>query len=476
LVENLSHGVGKTETGRIAVNPKIRMKFTFKNIGYIDAGEVTLGALTVICGRNNVGKTYLSYSIYGLLKHLRQVAGIRLDQESLEQLYEKGVCSIDLQRYAQDAVKILARAGKNFSRDLRRFFNTTDEYFARSAVGLEIEDYAFVSDSEFKGGVKFSGKELIRLAKEKGASTLDVVLQSDSSSTISRALLQDILSEHIADVLFGTVVPTPFVITSERTGISLFYKELDYSKSALLDHLADSEKLNPIALLNTLRSRYAEPIKDNIDMVRDYDTLCKRKSHFRDDAKQHSAVVDALLQLTDGSFKSQNKQVIYVPRKERGRDKVTLPIYMASSSIKSLFLMDFYIRHLARDGDILIIDEPELNLHPDNQRHMACLLARMVNCGVRVLITTHSDFLVREINNLIMLSGSTSDKEAIMERYKISENDILHPEQVRAYTVSSRHRIEAFGVDEHGVDFKLFDELINEANALSDEIYYAMED
>jgi len=288
------------------------------------------------------------------------------------------------------------------------------------------------------------------------------------------AALQDILSEHIADALFDTVVPTPCVITSERTRISLFYKELDYSKSTLPDHLADSEKLNPIALLNTLRSRYAEPIKDNIDVVRDYDSLCKRKSHFRDNDQQDSWVVDALLKLTDGSFKSMNKQVIYAPRKERGRDKVTLPIYTASSSIKSLFLMDLYIRHLAQAGNILIIDEPELNLHPDNQWHMACLLSRLVNCGGRVLITTHSDFLVREINNLIMLSSYTPDKEAIMERSKISASDILHPEQVRAYTVSSQHRIEAFNVDEHGIDLELFDEPINEANALSDDIYYGM--
>jgi len=46
------------------------MKFTFKNIRYIGDGEITLGNLTVICGPNNVGKTYLSYTIYGFLKHL----------------------------------------------------------------------------------------------------------------------------------------------------------------------------------------------------------------------------------------------------------------------------------------------------------------------------------------------------------------------------------------------------------------------
>lgn len=381
-----------------------------------------------------------------------------------------------MRQYVQDAAKILARAGNNFSRDLPRFFNTTDEQFADAAVGLEIEDYTFAVDSEFKGGVKFSGKEMIRFAKEKGASVLDIVLQSDSSSTIPREILQDILSEHIANALFDTRVPNPFVITSERTGISLFYKEMDYSKGALLDHLADAEKPDPIALLNIMRSRYAEPIKDNIDVIRDYDSLCKRKSHFQDDDQQNTGVVDALLKLTEGSFRSLNDQLIYAPRKEPGRDEVSLPIYMTSSSIKSLFLMDFYIRHLAQDGDILIIDEPELNLHPDNQWNMARLLARMVNRGVRVLITTHSDFLVREINSLIMLSGSVSDKGAIMERGKISESDILRPEQARAYTVSNQHRIEALNVDEHGMALELFDELVNEADALSDDIYYGMED
>lgn len=53
---------------------------------------------------------------------------------------------------------------------------------------------------------------------------------------------------------------------------------------------------------------------------------------------------------------------------------------------------------------MLIIDEPELNLHPDNQRKMAGLLARLVNCGVKVLVTTHSDYLIRELNNRVMLN------------------------------------------------------------------------
>ena len=477
MEQNLKTG-GKSDsvTGSIEDISTTDMKFKFKNIGYVDDGEMTLGDLTIICGSNNVGKTYLSYAIYGFLKHFRSLADIKIDKNNLDKLQVEGICQLDLNPYAKDAVKILDHASKNFSQFLPRFFNTNDEFFAQAYVEFAHDGYAFSQTQAYHGSVKFSGKELIRLSKEEGDPILTILLQSDHSHSIPKGVLDNILSEHIASVLFKTSIPRPFVITSERTGIALFYKELDYSKSAILDHLIDSDKVNPIALLNTLRSRYAEPIKDNIDIVRDYDALSKQKSPFLTEDAQNSSVLTILARLTGGSFKMLNKQMMYLPRKERGRNKLAIPIYMASSSIKSLFLMDLYIRHIAKKGDILIIDEPELNLHPDNQRQMAYMLARLVNSGIQVLCTTHSDFLVREINNLIMLNRSFSEKQDILTRYNITPQEILKPEQVHAFTVTSKHRIEAFKTDEHGVDLKLFDELIRDANRMADDIYYTTEE
>ena len=51
-----------------------------------------------------------------------------------------------------------------------------------------------------------------------------------------------------------------------------------------------------------------------------------------------------------------------------------------------------------------MVDEPELNLHPENQRRIAQLFARLVNLGIRVFVTTHSDYIVKELNTLIMLN------------------------------------------------------------------------
>ena len=63
-----------------------------------------------------------------------------------------------------------------------------------------------------------------------------------------------------------------------------------------------------------------------------------------------------------------------------------------------------------------MIDEPELNIHPENQRHIARLLARLVNAGLRIVISTHSDYIVREFNSLLMLGQDTGELKLIRDQ------------------------------------------------------------
>ncbi|MGZ3767892.1 MAG: AAA family ATPase, partial [Mucilaginibacter sp.] len=328
----------------------------------------------------------------------------------------------------------------------------------------------------FKKTINFGKQEVLRFNKAANENKLDITLQTSSGSRIPARILSDVIAEQVAWCLFAGKLPAPFVITSERTGISLFYKELDISKNAILAHMSENDKVNPITLLNSMRSRYAEPIKDNIDMVRDYENVSKRKSFLREDKQKYQGVFDALQDLLGGSFKSVDKQVFYQPKKERGRDRVIVPVYIASSSIKSLFLFDYYINCLAEEGGLLIIDEPELNLHPDNQRRMAALLARLVNAGIKVIVTTHSDYLIREINNRIMLNNNISNKAELMKKQGLIQDDILKPEQVAAYNLGSSHTINQFKVDQYGIDMTIFDELIAEANQAADDIYYSIKE
>ena len=89
--------------------------------------------------------------------------------------------------------------------------------------------------------------------------------------------------------------------------------------------------------------------------------------------------------------------VVYRPE---GMEK-GMRLNRASSMVSELAPVVLFIRGHVRAGDTLIIDEPEAHLHPAAQTEMAVALARLVRAGVRVVMTTHSEWLLQEIGNLM---------------------------------------------------------------------------
>ena len=73
----------------------------------------------------------------------------------------------------------------------------------------------------------------------------------------------------------------------------------------------------------------------------------------------------------------------------------------ASSMVSELAPIVLFLRGIVRPGDTFIIEEPEAHLHPAAQTQMAMTLARLVRAGVRVVVTTHSDWLLHELANLM---------------------------------------------------------------------------
>ena len=82
--------------------------------------------------------------------------------------------------------------------------------------------------------------------------------------------------------------------------------------------------------------------------------------------------------------------------------KKEIHLNQTSSMVSELAPLVLYLRGLVRPGDTLIIEEPEAHLHPGAQADMAVILARLVRAGVRVIITTHSEWLLEEIGNLTL--------------------------------------------------------------------------
>jgi len=151
-----------------------------------------------------------------------------------------------------------------------------------------------------------------------------------------------------------------------------------------------------------------------------------------------------------------------------------MSLHMTSSTVKSLFGLWFYLEKQAKAGDLLMIDEPELNLHPNNQRIIARLLAKLVNAGLNVVISTHSDYIVREFNSLIMLNDERVQN--LRKKYGYQEDEVLDSTKVGAYLFDNQ-TIEPFEISsDDGIYATTFDEVIRDLNQVNDDIYYSLQE
>jgi predicted ATPase len=83
-----------------------------------------------------------------------------------------------------------------------------------------------------------------------------------------------------------------------------------------------------------------------------------------------------------------------------------LPLHRTSSMVSELAPIVLFLRYVIAKDDLLIIEEPEAHLHPDHQLALARGIGRLVRHGVRVLVTTHSDYFLHQISNLVQASAA----------------------------------------------------------------------
>ena len=198
-------------------------------------------------------------------------------------------------------------------------------------------------------------------------------------------------------------------------------------------------------------------ISDYIDI--DISKLKANKKH------KNLIPIKILDNLIQGTFEIQGLDVKFI-----SKNKKTIIDYRDFNlELKKLFLLHCYIKYLYIDTNLLIIDKPETFLPPIAQIKFTRLIAMMVNAGTRIFILTSSDFILRELNNLIMLSNDFSDKERLMKKYKYKSEQIIEKENINVYSMRDREFIPV-KIDKYGIKIKFLDKFLTNINQISDSI------
>ena len=103
-----------------------------------------------------------------------------------------------------------------------------------------------------------------------------------------------------------------------------------------------------------------------------------------------------------------------------------------------------YLRHLVQRGNTLIIEEPEAHLHPAMQAEFTRRIASMVHAGVRVIVTTHSEWVLETLANLVRLS----DLPKAQRKETKDGNLALRPDQVGAWLFKKKRSPKGSVVEE----------------------------
>jgi len=422
----------------------------------------TTKPLILLAGPNRTGKTLVSYLMYGLSGFFN----LRIDDYFKKSLNEKVIDKIKSDNIHAPILTEAFSQSELFLEALLRFAEpNTSILFNIEPKSIEInytfsiKDYFTPSDKKieldsqnpkpefFPNQKTIEGQRRVATYFGELAQLFTYMIKSSNAFFLP------------CERLFATIIAEDLV----RANYVQVRNNVVYIASTLPD--------------NEAPSRYTKPIMDYITFIDDlaYITRLNSKDTF-------IPIADFLnRQLMGGQvqWKADQRRLIF----NEYRTNKEIPFHLSASGIKSLTGLELYLRHqCVGDGtDILFFDEPELNLHPKAQRVVARVIARMINAGIKVVVSTHSDYIISQLSNLVVLgSAYQKDPEKVIrwvEEHDLDyeREDFLLPDQVAPYHfdfVESGEYAQATLIPptEEGFNFPSMDETIrhlsNEINLL----------
>jgi energy-coupling factor transporter ATP-binding protein EcfA2 len=454
------------------------VRFILKDIGPLCGADIELGDITVICGENNTGKTYATYALYGFLKKARQLSSpFDLSEAQFSQLFQSGKIAI---RYEPDKViaitrKIFDDASREYADELSDILAYSEEGLSDASVNVEFseEDFAPMS-KRMNSAIHVSADLSAVLNINVRRGVINIQLNNrEHKELLEGEYMREWISDAVTRIFIKHLFPDTFIASVERTGIEIFRDEISLARDSFLEDMINWGRTGRQM---KLPSNYPLPIRDNLKSLLRFKQI--RTDHLSPLAMEHPKILMDFADIIGGEYIIDSMMGV---RFKPASTDMSLSMAESSSAVRSLLLMGLYIKHIANFGNLLVIDEPEMNLHPNNQRRIARLFARLANAGVKVLITTHSDYILKELDALILLNQNTPRMRKIMEREGYDSRELLKASQLRLYNTEKaqgeiecglpRYVLNSAPVSsETGTTSRSFDKTIDDMNRLFDEI------
>ena len=421
-----------------------RIKVKIKKLGRVTDSSIEIAPMMIFSGESGMGKSYLA-----LLAH-----------------------------YFYDVLI--------FSDRMKRMVGLFEEY------GY---DYASMVKDFSKEGVALtiSKHQIEDWMKKDAISYLRFMLNSDQLEGDIQILLPSTVPD---DITIGYKVVKAGLVNRESVDIVLTIGQISYrvTQSAINDttpyalilafFLTDCLYGDLYALQSTFNmppSRgpvLSENVIGNSGMYKDFIADVNDLSNVQSNPSMVSeSLMEQLHSIMEGEVKKEDNRFVY------HTDGVSMPISAAASSIREIAPLQLLASKVNMWQTAILIEEPEAHLHPNKQRMMADVVGCIHQAGAFLHLTTHSDYFLRRINELILFqryadSHSEEETAQLAERTGISLSCGIDAKKVVAYIVERQSDGSSKVIEQdlkHGVPFTSFNDAVRESMRVEDILEDALD-
>ena len=418
------------------------VRFNIKKLGAIENSSIELSPMMVFSGESGLGKSYVSFLVHYLYTLL---TGDRLNKF----FTDKGYNLTDLLHGKQSNETIL----KIPVSEVLSWINRD----AVSYIGYLLGHDEFSADIEIEFPFMDNSFEFV-FDKE-------VVGLDNNEDVICKILLNSFTYRFSSDKSTLEADPLTGLVTAVL------------SKAIFNDHLF----LKRSYLMPPSRGALLELNERPVFLSGMYEEFFDFKNDLNRPLKEVPKIEDSLIQcLSDvnhGDIQQTNGRLMYYT------NGVEIPVTAAASSVKELAPLTLLLKKYSTLGTSVLLEEPEAHLHPGRQVKVADLIGCAVQKGCHVQMTTHSDYLLKRLNNLIMLyflkDRDADSFETISKKWNIKKECLIDPKLIGAYLLvrneDGSSRIEKQEVTEDGIPFESFYQVIEDDITMSNELRNALQ-
>lgn len=431
-----------------------------KNFGVIESLEdvLELKDFTIFMGDNSAGKSYLAMLINSIVTMSRGYS----ESDFLKAISSKFKSTLFLKKLEKSISDCMEQENNN----LLLTFNETDMLDFKEIITFSINEYlikkylTFVLfekhnldeiEIELNNLDKFLPKMLLITNIHKNERrTIEFTVDNDSK--ISTTFQDDTPKKIISDIAFQTLISGLIEITVRKT-LPLNSVYLPASRTGFLQTY---KSLSNDAIMSNFSNKKNEEKHTLSVIVRFFITQLNTATSFEEN-KFAEFIENFIMNGKVDIYKDSNE----IDFKLKDGSKINLN-YLSSTVSELIPLVVFLKRGLIKKDGLLVIEEPEAHLSFKNQKLVAKLIATLLQNKIKVLITTHSDFLIYEFNNLIMRNEILKNKGKLSDvEFNFDDKVAIDYKKVSLYNFilnNDKSRISRIKINRSGIQSKyIFD-------------------